>query len=291
MRKLNKASTCLIISFISALCYAQTPDIFRLEYTMLPENDAEVALSRAKLVVNFPITLKDSSNIIIGSEYNRIVYDVERNLGFENEGFNLLHVLDVNLAYVNKHNAEWRFIGVLTPRLASTLTNPLENGDFSVNITGGAFRDRRKIEKPSRLVLGLTYNSSVKLRVPLPIVYYEKQFHKKWAYVVGVPKFAMRYEPKNSSTFQLEFIVDGYFVNLQNNVLLSDANIASSISSSAALVTFGYQYNFTQAMSVYLYGGHTVFQNSVLNDNDRNNIFTLNDEPSFYFRTGFRIGI
>ena len=176
---------------------------------------------------------------IIGSEYNRIVYDVERNLDFANEGFNLLHVLDVNMAYVHKYNAEWRFIGVLTPRLASTLTNPLENGDFSVNVTAGGFRDRRDIDQPSRLVLGLTYNSSVSLRIPLPIVYYEKQFHPKWTYVVGVPKTAMRYELKKKSTLQLEFILDGYFVNLQNNVLLSGTDLASSISSAAALVTFG----------------------------------------------------
>lgn len=277
--------------FLTTFCLAQTPDVFRLEYTLLPENDAEVQLSRVKLVVNYPITLKDSSNIIIGSEYNRIVYNVGRNLGFANEGFNLLHVLDVNLAYVHKYNDEWRFIGVLTPRLASTLTNPIENGDFSMNLTAGGFRDRRNINQPSRLVLGLTYNSSVSLRIPLPIVYYEKQFHPKWTYVVGVPKTAMRFEPKKNNTFQLEFIVDGYFVNLQNNVLLSGTDLASSISSSAALVTFGYQYNFTKEMSMYIYGGHTLFQSSVLRDDDRNDIFTLNDEPSLYFRTGFRIGI
>jgi len=285
----------LIFSFLFFLMifsgFSQTPDIFRLEYTLLPENDADVQLSRVKLVANLPLTLKDSSNIIVGGEYNRIVYDVQRDLGIDDEGFNLLHVVDLNLAYVHKYNPEWRFIGVVTPRLASTLTNPLENGDFSVNVTAGGFRDRRNIDKPSRLVLGITYNSSVSLRIPLPIVYYEKEFHPKWTYVVGVPKTAMRVKFKEKSTVQLEFILDGYFVNLQNNVLLSGTNLGSSISSSAALVTLGYQYNFTDAMSIYAYGGHTLFQSSVLRDDDRNDVFTLNEEPSFYFRTGFRIGI
>lgn len=282
---------CLLFFLMAFYGFSQTPDIFRLEYMLLPENNADVQLSRVKLVANLPITLKDSSNIIVGAEYNRIVYDVQRDLGFNNEGFNLLHVVDLNLAYVHKHNSEWRFIGVLTPRLASTLTNPLENGDFSINVTAGAFRDRRNIAKPSRLVIGLAYNSSVSLRIPLPIVYYEKQFHPKWTYVVGVPKTAIRVKLKEKNTLQLEFIVDGYFVNLQNNVLLSGTNLGSSISSSAALVTFGYQYNLNKAMSLYAYAGHTLFQSSVLRDDDRNDVFTLNDEPSFYFRTGFRIGI
>lgn len=291
LNNMRKICYVLMLFFLTTFCWAQTPDVFRLEYTYLPENDSEVQLSRVKIVLNYPITLKDSSNIIIGSEYNRIVYDVNRDLGFSNEGFNVLHVLDLNLAYVHKYNEEWRFIGVLTPRLASTLTNSLENGDFFVNITAGAFRDRRNIDKPSRLVLGLTYNSSVNLRIPLPIVYYEKQFHPKWAYVLGVPKTAVRFEPKKKSTLQLEFILDGYFVNLQNNVLLPSTGLASSISSTSALVTFGYQYNFTKEISAYAYGGHTLFQSSVLRDDDRNDVFTLNAEPSLYFRTGFRIGI
>lgn len=283
---------CYLLFFLMIFNgFSQTPDIFRLEYTLLPENNADVQLSRVKLVANVPITLKDSSNIIVGAEYNRIVYDVQRDFGFDTEDFNLLHVVDVNLAYVHKYNSEWRFIGVLTPRLASTLTNSLGDGDFSVNVTAGGFRDRRNIDKPSRLVIGLTYNSSVSLRIPLPIIYYEKEFHPKWTYVVGVPKMAIRVKLKERSTLQLEFILDGYFVNLQNNILLSGTSLASSISSSAALVTFGYQYNFNSAMSVYIYGGHTLFQSSVLRDDDRNDIFTLNDEPSFYFRTGFRIGI
>jgi len=282
---------CYVLFLICSLGFTQTPDVFRLEYTILPKNKAKAQLARVKLVANLPFTLKDSSNIIVGAEYNRNAFNVERDLGFDNEGFNLLHVLDVNLAYVHKYNSEWRFIGVLTPRLASTLTNPLENGDFFVNLTAGVFRDRRHIEKPSRLVLGLTYNSSVSFRAPLPIVYYEKQFHPKWTYVIGVPKTAIRTKLKERGTLQLEFILDGYFVNLQNNLLLSGTDLGSSISSSAALVTFGYQYNLSKEISVYAYGGHTLFQSSVLRDDERNEVFTLNDEPSFYFRTGFRIGI
>jgi hypothetical protein len=44
-------------------------------------------------------------------------------------------------------------------------------------------------------------------------------------------------------------------------------------------------------MSIYLIGGHSLFQNGALRDIDRKDIFTLNDEAGLYFRTGFRIGI
>jgi len=282
---------CLLLFLFGHYGLSQTPDVFRLEYMLMPENNAEVQLSRIKLVANVPIKVKDSNNIIIGAEYNRIAYDLKRDVTFDNAGLSLFHVLDINFAYVYKHNEDWRFIGVLTPRLASTFTNPLENGDFGINITIGAFRDRQKIEKPTRLVLGIAYNSSVIYRIPLPFVYFEKRFRPKWSYVLGAPKTGLKFHPNGKHTIQSEFILDGYFVNLQNNVLVSDTGLASSISSSAALITFGYQYNITKVMAVYAYAGHTLFNNGVLRDNDRNDIFTLNDQSSFYFRTGFRIGI
>jgi len=270
---------------------AQSPDIFRLEYMLMPKNKADAELSRFKLVANVPLKVRESDNIIIGAEYNYLAYDMGDNTPFDEEELKNLHVLDLNLAYVYKHNEDWRFIGVTTPRLSSTLTNSIENGDVSVNFTIGAFKDKQNIDKPMRLVLGIAYNSTVALRIPLPIVYYEKKFHPKWTYVVGVPKTGLKYHLKKNQMIQTEFILDGYFVNLQNNIILPNTGFASSISSSAALITIGYQYNITKNMSFYGYAGHTLFQDGVLRDKDRNDIFTLNDEPSFYFRTGFRIGI
>ncbi|MFS4467312.1 DUF6268 family outer membrane beta-barrel protein [Maribacter sp. 2210JD10-5] len=284
-------SFLLIFSFMTA-GFAQTPDVFRAEYMLLPRNDSGAELSRFKLVANVPLNVRDSSNIVIGGEYNLLAYDLQRNdIVINGEGLNYFHIVDLNFAYVHKYNEDWRFVGVVTPRLASTLTNPLENGDFSVNATVGAFKDRQNIDKPMRLVLGIAYNSAVALRIPLPIVYYEKRFHPNWAYVVGVPKTGLKHYIKKKHILQTEFILDGYFVNLQNDTALPDAGFASSISSSAALVTLGYSFNITKVMSFYAFAGHTLFQAGVLRDEDRNDIFTLNDDSSFYLRTGFRIGL
>ncbi|MDB2606517.1 DUF6268 family outer membrane beta-barrel protein [Zobellia sp.] len=257
----------------------------------MPKNNSDAELSRMKVLVNVPIKVRDSNNLVIGAEYNRLAYNLERDLPFSNAGLKLFHVVDVNMAYVWKFNANWRFIGVVTPRLSSTLTNPLENGDFSVNVTAGFLKERKNVDKPTVMVLGLAYNSTVALRIPLPIFYYEKRFHKNWSYVVGVPKTGMKYHVNDKHQFQTEFIFDGYYVNLQNNIVLPNTTSASSVSSSAALVTLGYQYKLAANTFVYAYGGHTVFQDGVLRDEDRNDIFTLNDNPSFYFRTGFRIGL
>jgi len=270
---------------------AQSPDIFKLEYMLMPENKAEAELSRIRVVANAPIKVRERDNIIIGAEYSYLAYKIGDNPPLNNTDLKSLHVVDLNMAYVYRRNEDLRYIGVITPRLSSTLTNPLQNGDVSINVTAGIFVNRQQIEKPMRLVLGLAYNSTVALRVPLPIIYYEKRFHPNWTYVVGVPKTGIKLHLKKKHMIQTEFVLDGYFVNLQNDIILPNTGFASSISSSSALLTLGYQYNITKNMFFYSYAGHTIFQDGVLRDEDRNDIFTLNDEPSFYLRTGFRIGI
>ena len=281
----------LVFIMLWGLGFSQTPDIVRVEYMLMPRNDADAKLSRIKLVVNVPIKVGKSDNIILGSEYNRMAFDLIRGMPYNDEIKRDFHVVDLNMAYVFQYNADWRFVGVITPRISSTLENPLEKGDMSVNVTVGAIRDKPQAEKPSRLVLGIAYNSTVALRVPLPVIYYEKRFHPNWTYVVGAPKSGIKYHLNEKHLLQAEFILDGYYVNLQGAVISADSGIASSISNSAALATFGYQYSLAKNIFLYGYVGHTLFQDNALRDYDRNNIFTLNDEPSFYFRTGFRIGI
>lgn len=271
--------------------FAQTPDIVRVEYMLMPRNNADAKLSRIKLVANVPIKVREKDNIILGAEYNRIAFDLIRDEPLNDRVIDNFHVVDLNLAYVYQYNPEWRFVGVLTPRISSTLNNPLEKGDVSLNTTVGAIMDKPDADKPTRLVLGIAYNSTVALRIPLPIVYYEKRFHPNWTYVVGAPKSGMKYHFNEKHMLQTEFILDGYYVNLQSSVISPDSGLASSISTSAALVTFGYQYALAKNMFFYGYVGHTLFQDNVLRDQERNDIFTLNDEPSFYLRTGFRIGI
>ena len=281
----------LVFMVLWGLGFSQTPDIIRVEYMWMPRNDADAKLSRMKLVVNVPIKVGESDNIILGSEYNRMAFDLIRGTPYNDEIKRDFHVVDLNMAYVFQYNTDWRFVGVVTPRISSTLENPLEKGDMSVNVTVGAILDKPQAEKPSRLVLGVAYNSTVALRVPLPVIYYEKRFHPNWTYVVGAPKSGIKYHFNERHLLQTEFILDGYYVNLQGAVIGSDSGVASSISNSAALATFGYQYSLAKNIFLYGYVGHTLFQDNALRDYDRNNIFTLNDEPSFYFRTGFRIGI
>ena len=85
--------------------------------------------------------------------------------------------------------------------------------------------------------------------------------------------------------------LDGYFVNIQNDIILPDDNVGSAISLSAIIGSMGYQYNISRSSSFYGWAGYTLNRSGLLRDDDRNNVFVLNDNPGLYFRVGFKISI
>lgn len=282
---------CIFFILINHLT-GQTPDVFRAEYMLMPKNSGDVETSRIKLLVNVPIPVRDKKDfLVLGSEYNSYNFEVPDELFPDADEIRRLHVVDVNFAYVYKLNEEWRLIGVIAPRWASNFIEELQQEDFNMNYTAGAFQDKKDIDRPFKLVLGVSYNATSPVRVPLPVLYYEKRFHPRWAYIVGVPKSGMKYFTPKEHFFQMELFLDGYYVNIQNDILLAGNSLSTDVSYTALLFTVGYQYKITKDMSFYLLGGHSLFQNSALRDIDRKDIFTLNDAAGLYFRTGFRIGI
>ena len=293
MKKVSGFSLWVLLLIVTInTIVAQTPDVFRIEYMLMPENSGDIETSRIKLVMNVPIPLREKNDyIILGAEYNRYNFEVPDDLFPNSNDLSKFHVVDVNMAYMYKLNEKWRLIGVVTPRWSSNFVEELQQDDFNMNYTVGAYKNIKDVEKPFILVLGISYNGTSPIEVPLPFLFYEKRFHPNWSYVLGVPKSGMKYFTKKGHFFQTELFLDGYYVNIQNNILLPGNNLSTDVSSTALLLTLGYQYKITKDMSVYLIGGHSLFQNGVLRDEERNDIFTLNDEAGLYFRTGFRIGI
>lgn len=282
---------CLMM-FVVEPFYSQTPDVLRLEYMLMPENSGEVETSRIKLVLNVTFAVRDKKDyVVLGAEYNRYNFEVPDDLFPDAGDLSKFHVLDVNFAYLYKLSEKWNLIGVVTPRWSSNFVEELQDDDFNMNYTVGAYKNVKDVEKPYMLVLGISYNGTSPIDVPLPFVYYEKRFHPNWSYVLGAPKSGMKYFTKKGHFFQTEVFLDGYYVNIQNDILLSGNNLSTDVSSTALLLTLGYQYKITKDMSVYFIGGRSIYQNSALRNEEREDIFTLNDAAGLYFRTGIRIGI
>ncbi len=270
---------------------AQTPDLVRLEYTVIPENDFGIRTNRYRALFNVPIKLSEENFLITGMEYNRYEFEIERDLPFEFNNLERLHIIDLNLGYSFMMNEDWRIVSVLTPRIASNLEKGLDNNDLRLNASLVFWKEQKEIEKPYRLILGLSYNSATGLPYPLPLVYYYKRFHQNWSYTVGIPRSDFKFYIKDKHVIQTALFLDGYFVNLQSDIDLPGNTIGAAISLSAFVGALGYQYKLTKEISIYALAGYSILQEGQIRDGERNKAFKLNDEGNFYLRTGFKIGI
>lgn len=288
--KVLKLSVILIL-MATSLSHGQSTDLLRLEYTHIPDDVSEVKTSRYRFLLNMPFKLKGGKYLILGSEYNYIDFDTTREFPFDDQELEHLHVIDFNVGYIFNWNENWRFVGIVTPRLASNLVTDLVSRDFLLNMTATFWKERKDLEKPFRLVLGLTYNSTTGLPVPLPLINYYKRFHPGWAFTLGIPRSDLRMFLSERNILQLALFLDGYFVNAQNDIILPDNDLGSSISLSTLVSALGYQHKLSKMASFYGFVGYTLLQNGILRNDKRNNVFTLNNRGSLYYKLGFKVSI
>lgn len=277
--------------FFVSLGYSQNTDLFRLEFTHNPYSNADSEFSRFKSSFNIPFKLKKGRYFTIGSEYQFYHFNFENNLPFSTGQIDQLHQLDLNLSYITNWNKNWRFVVLFAPRIASTWTQGLGRDDFQLNGTVYWLKDRSKADKPYRLILGFGINSSVGVPIPLPTINYWRKFHPNWSYSLGIPKINLKHDFDKRHSAQAFLQLDGFFVNIQDRFNVPGGERAESISYRTVVGGLGYEYSINKYLSYYLYGGYTLTQQTILRDNNRDKIFTFNDDNNFYLRTGLKIGL
>ncbi|WP_318311521.1 DUF6268 family outer membrane beta-barrel protein [Flagellimonas crocea] len=263
-----------------------------MEYLNIPENDTGIKTQRYKTLINLPIKLNEKADYLItGMEYNRFDMGYSQNLPFDKRELIRFHIIDLNVGLITKWNENWNLVTILTPRMASNFVTGTVTGDFFMNATATLWKERANADKPYRIVLGLTYNSTTGLPVPLPLINYSRRFHPDWSFTLGIPKSGLTYYISDKHSFEMALLLDGYYINLQNNIPLENGQVASKISLTSLLGTFIYEYRITKRMSLFAMAGRTVVQEGILRNDDEGKVFLLNDESNFYIRTGLKIGI
>ena len=280
--------------------FSQSTDLARVEYTYFPQTDSDNSFRRFRTFFNFPIKLNDEGAYLIpGLEYRNINLKYEDPALFNTADLTRFQSFTFSLGYTFKMNEIWRFGAEGGVKLASNF----ERGDIiadDVIYTGAVYfikikEDERYIE-PTRLILGLQYSTTSGVPFPLPIVNYYKRFDEKWSYALGVPKTNLNYIINDRNNLQAFVTLDGFFANLQNNFNTAPNNaqqgaMAENISMTIVLGGLGYEYNFTENISLYIYGGHTIVNDIRLRDSKLNKVYTINDTNSFYGRGGLKFSI
>lgn len=240
----------------------------------------------------------EGSYLIPGIEYRNIDLDIEDPVPFDIAKLERFQLFRISLGYTFKINPKWR-VGL---RAGTEIASNFEMRSVTrhdLRFTGAAYliRDRSSddIEKPSRLIIGLQYTTNAGRPFPLPIINYYKKFHPDWSYSLGSPKTNLKYSIGKKQAIQGFITLDGLFSNIQNDLIVPGPNntqkVADNISMTIVLGGLGYEYFFSDHILFYFYGGHTGFNEIRLRDSGRNKVYTLNQDNTFYLRTGFKLKI
>lgn len=273
--------------------FGQLADLARVEYSFIPKSKSEDRYTRLRLLLNYPIETKKDCYVVVGAEYNSIFLNLEDDYPFEVNNLDLVHVIDLNLGYTFKSKNNWRVGLNFNPRIASTLTSIITKDDFFLN--GGVFfiKDEKwntNLKRPYSLILGLTYNATTGIPFPLPFISYSRDINEKWGFSLGVPKSNLKYLLNQKSSLQVFGSLDGYFANIQERFVVDNTDV-SRVSLSVLVGGLGYDFKFTKHLVWYLYSGYTFRLNNVLRDENRNEVFKLDDLNAFYLRTGLKFKI
>lgn len=276
--------------------FGQSSDIARAEYTWFPQRDSDNSFRRFKTFFNYPIKLKHEDYLIPGVEYQNVEFQFNDEVSFNNQNLDRFQYYKVNLAYLRKFKENWRYAAEVGVVATSNFQTSLTSDDVLLNGSVYVINSQPKTDnqKKTRLILGLTFNTNAGTPFPLPFVNYFKEVNPKVTYTLGIPKSNIKYLFTPKHIMQAFVTLDGFYANVQKDITISRNNVteqASELSMLVALSGLGYEYKFTDYFSFYGYSGYTLINDIRLRNEDADNIFTINDKNSIYFRFGLKIKV
>ena len=284
-----------VLLFVMFTMRSQTTDIARVEYMHIPFSNSNNSVGRFRALLQVPIPLdKELNNMLVaGFQYRNINIDIKDVVpdGFNINDVSTLHRISAYAGYVWRFKENWVFGVKAGARINSNIAGTLVPDDWIYTASVYAINDMKKNSptKPYRWIFGLDYSSTPGRNFPLPLINYYREFHPNWTYTLGVPKTNVRHYLNDSHKDALQAFVtlDNFFANIQNNMVI-DGRTAENISMTIILAGLGYEHFFTDHLLYYAYATHSVSNDFRLRNNNRDDIYTINSDNTFYFRTGVK---
>jgi len=289
----------MILGTYSVMC-SQDTNLARVEYTYLPQANSANRYSRFKVFANYPIKMYGESTYFIvgaGYKYHNLAVNDPISIA-DKSSINEFHSAGVNLGYTFKFSEKWRFgakVGILVS--SNFEGDRLRSDDFIYSGAVYFIRTVKKEQKPlkTRWILGVRYSNPGNIEFPLPIIHYSNRFDKYWSFSVGSPKTNVKYYYNKKNTFQIFIGLDRFYANLQENQVVrngsSEALLAENASMLNIIGALGYEHYFTEHILLYVYSGYTLRNEIRLRDGNLDDVSILNNQNTYYMRSGIKLKI
>lgn len=299
MANYKKILFILSIFLISYSATSQTTDLARIEYLRIPFSNGAQSLNRFRALLQAPIPIK-KDYLVFGFEYRYLDLDFEGELPFDPQRIGNTQRIEANVGYLRKiKGTNWRIAIRGGVRIASNFERSLVRDDFiyqgaiyAINDVKNRDDNEEVVGKPYRWILGIIYTTTPGRNYPIPLVNYYREINKTWSYTAGVPKSLIRYSFNDKNHLQAFATLDNFFANIQNNVQVEGSSrIGENISMTNVTLGIGFEHYFTDHLLYYCYAGHTVYNEYRIRNNDRDDVFVIENDNTFYIRSGLKFKI
>ncbi|WP_405396209.1 DUF6268 family outer membrane beta-barrel protein [Maribacter sp. Asnod2-G09] len=281
-----------IVSFTSQ---AQLSDLARLDFTFIPNKGSDVEYTRSRFLVNYPVKLKkEGQYLFLGVDYSNVhLRFKDDELPFDRELLNDFKILDFTIGFTKPLKNNWR-LGVRLQPGISTNDEARHLSSEDLVFSGDVVfikKFENNIDKPSRLIVGLSYSQNRGYVFPLPFISYYKKFRPDWSFNIGVPRSNLQYHLAEKHRFKLYTQLDGFTSNIQNGALVNGNEYAEIINMSLINGGLQYEYHFTDHLQLDLRAAYNFSLNNKLKDGSNNTILTIDNDSRSYFRAVLRFKI
>lgn len=280
---------------ISYLSQAQLSDLARVDFTFIPNKGSDVEYTRSRILLNYPVQLKkEGEYLFLGFDYSNIhLRFKDEELPFDRNLLNDFQILDFTIGYTKPLKNGWRLgvrfqPGISTNNTAKSLTTD------DVVLSGDVVfikKFENDLEKPSRLIIGLSYSENRGYVFPLPFISYYKKFRPDWSFNLGIPRTNLQYHLAERHRLKLFAQLDGFTSNIQNGALVNGTDNAEIINMSLINGGLQYEYHFTDHLQLDLRAAYNFSLNNKLKDGSHNSILTIDNDSRSYLRAVLRFKI
>jgi len=278
--------------------FAQLSDLANIDFTIIPKNRSGIEYTRSRALFNYPIKLKNEKEfLLLGLDYSNIRLNMEdKNLPFNKEVLKDFRLLDFNMSYTKPLKNDWRIGLRLTPGFSTNLTTSNLSIEDAVLSGLVAFIKNKKqdhsTKRPWKLTVGIYYSDNGGFALPLPFISYYRKFKEKWSYNLGVPKSNLQFHLNKTNRFKIITELDGFNSNIQNPLSIDGSDDeADTIRMSLLLSSFQYEFHYKKHFQFYVRASYILSNSAELRNKNRDNIFTIDNDPRLYIRSGVRLKI
>lgn len=263
----------------------------KIEYTYFPQRNSDNSFRRFRARINYPFEIAERMYLIPGIEYRNVELKYDDKASFYTKDLERFQSFTVRLTYTFGLKNDWRFAARGGVMLASNFARPDMVAEDMI-YTGGIYliRDRseEEVDLPWRIIFGIRYSTKSGRPFPLPVINYFRTVNEHWEYTLGVPETKLSYLFNEKNRFVAFAKLDGFYANIQEPIPIGDGSkeVADDITMTVVLGGLGYEHYFTDHLLIFGYAGYTIYNDIRLRNEEKDDIYTINEKNSFYSRIG-----